>query len=380
LAEKRRRPSRMNRNADPENPTKRRLQLFCETLRGLHNGIIVQFDPVQLASRVQFLKIPYMTREACRADLARVVGVLINLRYVDLPEGVYMGEESCVGLRQELIHRCRDIRKMTYMSGAEGSFNLLAKGGVWPNLEVLELSGLNMDPVVIRHVLGSLPYLRALKVSDMRAFNDDLFRHNDGFVAFPPLQELIFENTPNLTAAGLSEYLTGPETRNVLETLSLTLTGVLPSALHQILSKATRLTFLSIIESVSTPFPGTPPPLSSSSLETLHYEISSASTASSYASMTTSYYGYLTSSLIYNSLPALRQLYVRGKLYIFSNYKRCILTYPQIQVLRTRSLTSLHQLPHSCLTQTISHPDPLHFLSPLQPIAFHQTTPSQAQP
>jgi hypothetical protein len=174
-----------------------------------------------------------------------------------------------------------------------------------------------MDPTILRRVLGSLPHLRALKVKDMKTFDDHLFQHNDYLAPFPPLNELLFENTPNVTAEGLSAYLFRSETQDVLKTLSLTTTGVHPSTLQHVLGTAPRLTFLSIIESVSTSFPAGVPPLKSTSLHTFHYEITSASSANSYANTTASYYAYLTSSLISDGLPALRQLYVRGNYPIF---------------------------------------------------------------
>lgn len=254
-----------------------------------------------------------MTREVAKSDLARTVAVLPNLRYVDLPEGIFNDDPSCNTLKQEIQVRCPDLRKMTYVGGAERSLELLTSGRVWPNLEVLELSRLNMDPTILRQVLGSLPYLRALKISDMKTFNDLLFQHNNLLPPFPAVTELIFINTPNVTAEGLVAYLFHSETQDALKTLSLTSTGVHPSTLQQVLETAPQLEKLSIIETVSTSFPAGPhiKPLYSNSLKTLHYEITSASSANSYANTTASYYTYLTSSLMLNGLPNLRELFVR---------------------------------------------------------------------
>jgi hypothetical protein len=293
----------VNRNAEPEDTAQARLRLLCRTLRDDQGGV---------ALKAQFLKLPYMTRETCKADLARTVAVLPNLRYVDLPEGLFMDDPSCHTLKQEVQARCSDLRKMSYMGGAERSLEMLASGQLWRNLEVLELSKLNMDPTILRRVLGALPQLRALKIKDMKTFDDKLFQHNDYLALFPPLSELLFENTPNVTAEGLASYLFRSETQDALKTLSLMATGVHPSALQQILSTAPNLTFLSIIESVSSSFPVGVPLLNSSSLQIFHYEITSASSANSYASTTASYYAYLASSLLSHSLLALRQLYVRG--------------------------------------------------------------------
>jgi hypothetical protein len=253
-----------------------------------------------------------MTREGYPSDLARTVAVMPNLRYVDLPEGVFQDDPACHTLKQEIQARCPGIRKMTYKGGAEKSLEMLATGRVWPNLEVLELSKLNMDPMILRHVLGALPWLHALKISDMKTFDDQIFQHNDYLPPFPAVTELIFNNVPNITAEGIAAYLFQSEAQETLKTLSLTTTGVHPAALQQIVSTAPRLEFLSIIESVYSSFPaGQTPSLSSVSLKVLHFEISPVSSASTYASTTASYYTYLRSSLLSNSLPNLRELYVR---------------------------------------------------------------------
>jgi hypothetical protein len=278
-----------------------RLRLLCRTLRE---------DETGLGQKVWFIKTPYMTRETSKADLARMVAVTPHLRYIDLPEGVFTDDPSCLALKQELQGRCLDLRKMTYMGGAERSLELLTRG-VWRNLEVLELSKLNMDPTILRTALGSLPKLRALKVSDMKAFDDQLFQHSDYLCPWPALDELVFSHVPNLTADGLVSYLFRSDTQETLTKLSLTATGVHPSMLHQIVTYAPRLEYLSIVEAVSTSFPTGVPPLTTASLATLHYEITSAESAGTYSNTTASYYAYLTSSLISNGLPGLRQLYVR---------------------------------------------------------------------
>ena len=278
-----------------------RLRLLCRTLRQ---------DETGLSLKVRFVKTPYMTRETSKADLARMVAVTPYLRYLDLPEGVFTDDPSCLALKQELQGRCPDLRKMTYMGGAERSLELLPRG-VWRNMEVIELSRLNMDPTILRTALGSLPNLRALKVSDMKAFDDHFFQHSDYLPPWPALSELVFSNVPNVTAEGLVSYLFRSDTQEALTTLSLTMTGVHPSALQQILEYAPRLTFLSIIEAVASSFPAGVPPLTSPSLETLHYEITSAASVGTYSSTTASYYAYLTSSLISNGLPGLSKLYVR---------------------------------------------------------------------
>jgi hypothetical protein len=278
-----------------------RLRLLCRTLRE---------DQTGLSLKLRILKIPYMTRETSKPDLARLVAVTPNLRYVDLPEGVFTDEPSSHALRLEIQGRCPDLRKMTYAGGAERGLELLP-GGLWRNLEALELSHLNTDPTVLRQALGSLHRLRVLKVSDTKAFDDQLFHHNDYLPPWPALGKLIFSHVPNLTGEGLLAYLSRPDNRGALKSLSLQATGVQISTLQQVLAAAPRLTLLSVIEGVTCSFPVGIHSLSSASLTTLHYEITSALPAGSYFNTTASYYAYLTSSLISNSLPALRKLYVR---------------------------------------------------------------------
>jgi hypothetical protein len=157
LAESRKRGAFFDRNADPEDTTQQRLRLLCRTLRDDQNGF---------SRMVRYLKVPYMTRETCKADLARTIAVLPNLRYVDLPEGFFSDDPSCHALREGLQSRCPQIRKMNYNRGSERAFEFLSRGMIWQNLEVLELSKLDMDFSTIRYVLGSLAYLRALKIRD----------------------------------------------------------------------------------------------------------------------------------------------------------------------------------------------------------------------
>lgn len=303
LAEKRKRRSFLNRNAEPEDTAKARLTLLCRTLR----------DDNTLDLLVKSLKVPYMTRESCKVELARTISVLPKLQYVDLPEGCFTDDPSCSTLRQEVQARCPDIRKMGYHRGGERNMEILGSGRVWPNLEVLELTRLNMDPTVLRRVLGMLPLLRTLKVSEMQCFDDTLFADNVMLPSFPPLTELALEETHNITAQGLAVYLSRPDTRGSLSVLKLSSTGITPASLHLILSSAPSLQHLSIIESVRTSFPADPsiPLLASRSLTTMHYEITSSASENTYGNASASYYTYLTSSLLSFSLPDLRVLYVR---------------------------------------------------------------------
>ncbi|KAI0597980.1 hypothetical protein F4775DRAFT_592734 [Biscogniauxia sp. FL1348] len=306
LSEKRKRRSRFDRNGIPEDTASARLQLLCRTLRE---------DPTRLGKLVQYFKTPYMLRESSAPTLARTIAVLPNLRYVDLPEGLFVDDPAYHTLKLEVQARCPDLRKMTYMGGSERSLEALSRGNVWLNLEVLELTRINMDPAALRQVLGVLQSLRALKVSNCKTLDDDIFRHNHVLPAFPALEELVLTDTPRLSADGLVTYLSRDDTQASLKVLSLTSTRVYPSALHDVLANAPRLTTLSITEQVDAAFPThvAIPPLVNWALETLRFEITASPAASSYASITSGYYNYLASSLFAGGLPRLSALYVRDQ-------------------------------------------------------------------
>ncbi|KAF2841201.1 hypothetical protein M501DRAFT_1014014, partial [Patellaria atrata CBS 101060] len=158
LADQRRRKSR---HGDPPDVPAIRLQLLSRTVR----------ERQRIAEAVQILKLPYMTRETCKADLARTVSVLPNLQYVDLPDGFFTGDPTCHTLRQELQARCPDIRRMKYDSGSETSFEILQQYH-WQMLEVLELSRLRVEPILFRRVLACLPTLHELILTDIPWLSD----------------------------------------------------------------------------------------------------------------------------------------------------------------------------------------------------------------
>jgi hypothetical protein len=252
-----------------------------------------------------------MTREACKADLARTIAVLPNLRYVDLPEGFFSDDPTCHSLKQEAQARCPDIRKMTYANGAEKSFEHLAGGLIWRGLEVLELNKLNIDYEIQRHIFAQLRSLRALKLTSITSDNNLLIPCLE-LPSFPPLVELLLEDCKNITIDGLVAWLSADRhIAAALRTLSITMCSFSIPRLREVLALAPNLTKLCIIEEVSTRFSGTSiPPLTSRSLKILHYEISPASAASR-DTVTPTYYSYLTSTLLANGLPALESLYVR---------------------------------------------------------------------
>ncbi|KAI1170131.1 hypothetical protein F4777DRAFT_137345 [Nemania sp. FL0916] len=310
LSERRRRKSRFDRNGVPEDPAGARLHLLCRTLRD---------DPTRLGKLVQYFKTPYMLRESSAPVLARTIAVLPHLKYVDLPEGLFMDDPVHRTLKLEVQARCPGLRKMTYLAGSERSLETLGRGNVWPNLEVLELGSISMDPAVLRQVLATMRHVRALKATNCRMLDDDMFRHNDVLPAFPPLEELVLTDIPRVTADGLVAYLSRDDTRRSLKVLSLSNTGTQPTALHDVLANAPHLVTLSITEQVDSPFPshGVPiPPLSNWALETLRYEITASPATSPYASTTAGYYNYLASSLFAGGLPRLAAIYVRDQNFV----------------------------------------------------------------
>lgn len=257
-----------------------------------------------------------MLRESKTSALARTIAVLPNLRYVDLPEGLYSDDPAYHTLRLEVQARCSHLRKMTYSSGSERSLEALGMGNIWPSLEVLELGRIHMDPAILRHALAGLRCLRALKVSDCKVLDDDMFKYNDVLPPFPTLEELILIDTPRVTSEGLVAYLSGEANQKQLKVLSLSNTGVGPITLHSVLARATNLKALSMTEQVDSAFPsysGPVPPLVSWSLETLRFEITPSPATPPYASIIGGYYNYLASSLFAGGLPCLSAVYVRDQ-------------------------------------------------------------------
>ncbi|KAI9816430.1 MAG: hypothetical protein M1826_001820 [Phylliscum demangeonii] len=329
LAEKRKHRSFFERNADPQDVPRQRLALFARTVRANE----------ALAVRVQFLKVAYMTREGSKPDLARTVSCLPNLLYVDLPSGFFADEASCVVLKAELQAQCPAIRKMRYAAGSEASFAQLAAKRYWPELELLELAGLDLSSVVLVRTLATLPMLQDLKFEKMPDLDDTVFtvhQHQQanqlpggGLIpgilfpppaVFPPVATLSLLQTPNVTVAGLVAFLARPAVVETLSSLTLSGTAILPTQLHLILAQATHLTHLSITETVAKPvaFEAITAPLASRSLLALHYEITSVRAAAAghghghgHAVPAASYYHYLAQSLHAHALPALLALYVR---------------------------------------------------------------------
>jgi hypothetical protein len=144
--------------------------------------------------------------------------------------------------------------------------------------------------------------------------NDSIFQSSSMIPDFPALNGLTLNRVPHITSEGLVQYLSRADTRASLRTLNLKeCLGVPVSSLHTVLWAASHLSEFSIITQVSNSLSLEPiPPLASITLRTLHFEITSVSTnQQTLYPPALSYYQYLTNSLMSNSLPALRELYVR---------------------------------------------------------------------
>ncbi|KAG6103531.1 hypothetical protein E4U14_006197 [Claviceps sp. LM454 group G7] len=303
LAERRKKTSRFDRNGIPEDPALARLRLLRRTVRD---------DPTRLGKTVQFLKTPYMLRESYHVELAQTIAVLPNLKYVDLPEGMFSDEPAYATLRLEVQARCPNLRKTTFLGGSEKSFSALMSGQIWTHLEVLELKQLKVDPKVLRGVLTRLPHLRALKVAETFSLSDEVLAPDDNLPYLPALEELILKDTPSLTSAGLVDYLSFYETQQSLRVLTLKDTGIQPWKLQMVLAMAPSLRTLAIQAQVRDAFPSGPgaqvQPLMHKGIRTFRYEISADSAAGPFA--TQGYYSYLSNSVLAGCLPHLRRLYV----------------------------------------------------------------------
>jgi hypothetical protein len=295
------RNKRKSRNTEDIDPPAKRLQQLSRTVRENHH----------VGSRVRLLKIPYMTRESCKAELARTVSVCPNLEYLDLPDGFYTGDPTCHLLRQELQARCPRIRKMKYNDGSEQALETLLHG-YWQELRVVEFNRVQVEPTLLRQAFGVLPWLSVASFSGLPWMNDSFFHSVPGMPDLPPLDTLKLHKMHGVTADGIASYLSIPICRDTLQTLKIKdCTGMPVAALHVVLQSATSLNTLEYSANVTTSLPIDPiPPMASRSLRKLNYEVASTSASQNY-SPATSHYQYLTTSLMSGSLPALRQLYVR---------------------------------------------------------------------
>ncbi|KAL8704658.1 MAG: hypothetical protein Q9201_002192 [Fulgogasparrea decipioides] len=344
LAAKRKRKSFFERNGEPVDAPKQRVEQFSRTVR----------DNQSLAIQVEFLKMPYMTRETCIADLARTVSVLPNLKYVDLPDGIYSDDRSCMTLKQELEARCPDLRKMRYLHGAERSFALLSQSQPWQNLEILELSRLEVEPNTLVSVLASVPALHEVKLEELPLVDDSIFRRNPPAPTLPPVTILTLRNVLALTASGFEAYLSRPEVREVLSHLTLLDTGIGPSELYRILAATPYLKTLRINQTINRALnPATIPPLVSRSLETLYFEIESPPAAPHDLQLPSeSYYQYLSSSILAGNFPSLRSLYA-----LSTSLPSLLLPLPAAPFANSKALSSGLRQPLMLYTKSIPEHD-----------------------
>ncbi|EEA24100.1 hypothetical protein TMatcc_007174 [Talaromyces marneffei ATCC 18224] len=300
-AKRKRRRSFVDQNGKKLDVPQSRLHQFMRTVR----------DSRKLANTVLSLRLPYMTREASKSDLARTISVLHSLRYVDLPAGFFTDDPSSYALKQELIANCPDIRRMTYAHGSEMGFSQIVDSSLWKNLESLELSNLQVEESALRQALSSFPALKSLNMENISSIGDSLFMPNQFLPTFPPIAKLTIRNMSAITAGGLADHLSAPQTQHALKELVLVQCGVRPESLHTIFSRAPQLANLTLeLEVVKSFLAQEIPLLASRSLKTVHYEITCSSSSTGLQPVTKSYYDYLMSSLKANNLPSLRNLYV----------------------------------------------------------------------
>ena len=284
------------RARDEGDPARQRLILFSRTVR----------EQSRLAQRVITLRIPFTTRETCKADLARAVSNLHQLRYVDLPEAVFSSPSSNV-LKIELQAACPELCSLKFTSGSDATFEMLGQGRLFPRLENITLCDLGVDANVLVLILVGLPALSTLHVSGLPQLND---RALSAGVHLPALHMLELSHMPHLTVDGMAAYVSRPEVGKMLKRLILSDTAISVADIYKILNLSENLETLHITQTVSRPLPFQLPPLVSSSLKRLHFAISTASKQShNMTSPSESYYTYLRNSVLDGHLPSLIHLY-----------------------------------------------------------------------
>ncbi|KAI5780907.1 hypothetical protein EDC01DRAFT_667688 [Geopyxis carbonaria] len=260
-----------------------------------------------ISNTAQFLKMPYMTRETCKADLARLVSLTPALRYVDLPETVFgHGDDA---LRSTLLARCPELRKMAWTAGAERTFSDLARETPWPALEVATVANMQIEDVDLVRSLRALPALQDLTLRSLPWLSDGAF--DPSAAPLPPLSRFTLDSITTVSLPGLSAYLSRPIVSASLTHLALFNTALTPAQLPQLLPLLPALKTLSYRTAVGRALPHPPPPpLASPALQTLHYLITPDATAAAAGrNPGDSHYAHLAASL--PSLPALTRVYVR---------------------------------------------------------------------
>lgn len=294
-------PRRKAKHGEAEDTSIARLQLLTRTVRA---------NP-WLASQVRYLKLPRMARQGAAAELARIVSVLPNLGYVDVPDGLFEDQPSCMTLKNELTARCPEIQRMTYKAGAEGSFSLLAVARSWSNLKVLDLDGVAVDSSQVVSATASLIALQDLTLNHLPRVDDALFLSDFGGLRLPPVHHLKLHDMHHISSPALAAYLQRSDVTETVTQLSLIDVSIPVSELHLLLRAAPLLKAVRISSTVSKPLLITQlPPLVSRSLQQLTFEIVDQDALRNLAQPPAwSHYSYLCSSITSGQLPALRSLY-----------------------------------------------------------------------
>ncbi|KAF1812348.1 hypothetical protein P152DRAFT_33368 [Eremomyces bilateralis CBS 781.70] len=266
-----------------------------------------------LAAQVRFFKMPPRCRDDrdSYGDLARAVGAMPNLLYIDLPDEIFKGKQSCEPLRAELEARCQFLQKMKYDHGSEPHFAKLQRG-LWPHLTTLTLISLDLDNASMRIALAKLPSLTELELINMGGIDDKVFLESPVAPNLRALSSLSIDKSPQITAEGLQSYLCRPDVARTLQTLTLTETQIQTKDLHLVLEAAPYLLTLTYSREINERFPLDPiPPLFSPRLVNLHYEVNWNIDNPATQGMTDSHYAYLSHSLLSQGLISLRKLWVR---------------------------------------------------------------------
>lgn len=263
---------------------------------------------------------PPQIRSSCVNDLARIVSILPNLQYVDLSEHFFRASLEQGILRQELRVNCPQLKWMGFETGSEQQFDFLVKYHFWNALESLELSKLNMNGAGLLFGLATLPQLKNLYLKNCDTLDNTIFHQTSQSPFLPPMQTLRIEGIPHISSTGFASYCARSDVKSVLTSLTIdSCVGIRTNSLHTILPLLPNLVHLCVAEDATQPFPLTselkPPPLCSTSLKNLYYEITNnniddASKLSRHYNAET-HHVYLAATIHLNTLPALRKLFVR---------------------------------------------------------------------
>ncbi|KAF3932825.1 hypothetical protein ABW19_dt0208804 [Dactylella cylindrospora] len=287
-----------------------RIDLLVRTFR--HNE--------ELAMYTMFIRLQYMTRESCKTALASLVNIpLINLRWMDLPDGFYKDDPSSQALKAIMYQKCPDLRRMRWTEGSESGFLGLTIDRPWVNLEFIELWKLNVEEDQIGAVLAGLPRIHSVGIQELPWVTDRFLspRGTGQRPILPPLKTLSIAKCDGIKYQAIVDYFSMPIVQKMLETLTLKEVDFPPHLIYKILELLPKLKTLRIIAPVTRIFPAYDqpphPPLQSNMLRELSYEIRPAQQTKTLASPATSYYEYLCNSLRLGGLPNLNTLHVRDE-------------------------------------------------------------------